>query len=111
MDEKLKTQTFRFTNQFKVEGYEDESMEISNNNFEQMQAIESDEDSIQEEIETSQASIKPIRDKRGSLVGEILDSTDILKKMTKPPLFPGAKPHTGMTSSVHLNPDSSVNEE
>jgi hypothetical protein len=33
MDSKLKTQTFRFTNQFKVEGVDDEeSIELSNNN-------------------------------------------------------------------------------
>lgn len=109
MDEKLKTQTFRFTNQFKVEGYEDESMEVSQNI--QMQAIESDEDSIQEEIETSQASVKDGRDKRGSIVNDIMDSTDILKKMTKPPLFPGQKSSSGVTSSVQFNPEQSAHEE
>ena len=54
MDEKLKTQTFRFTNQFK--GVDDEeSLEVSNN-LGNMGPIESDEDSIEEEIEISEHS-------------------------------------------------------
>lgn len=55
MDSKLKTQTFRFTNQFKVEGFdEEESIEASHifhkDNF---KPIQSDEESIEEEINQS----------------------------------------------------------
>ena len=53
MDEKLKTQTFRFTNQFKAEGGDEE--EVKEFNQQELDFVpgvlnESDEDSIQEEI-------------------------------------------------------------
>jgi len=55
--------------------------------------------------------VKDGRDKRGSIVNDIMDSTDILKKMTKPPLFPGQKSSSGVTSSVQFNPEQSAHEE
>jgi len=55
MDSKLKTQTFRFTNQFKVEGYEEEESIESSNLFnkDNFKPINSDEESIEEEINQS----------------------------------------------------------
>lgn len=83
MDEKLKTQTFRFTNQFKVEGIEDDDSidaEALNVHLEV-----SDEESIAEEIETSHHTIKQQNPTRR--VEE--ESAEILKKIqNKPPLFP-----------------------
>ena len=55
MDSKLKTQNFRFTNHFKIEG-EDESIEMANINqqlWDELNKPDSDEDSIEEEIEAS----------------------------------------------------------
>ncbi len=94
MDEKIKTQTFRFTNQFWVDGFEDEeSLEASNNVFGKSNnniigPIESDEDSIEEEIETSQASIQAIGNRKHHYKDE---SVELLKNMHKPPKVPDRK--------------------
>jgi len=58
MDEKLKTQTFRFTNQFKT-GEQENNDQVLNQDTSMIDMVpdESDEDSIEEEICASHASI------------------------------------------------------
>lgn len=80
MDEKLKTQTFRFTNQFKTgENGENNESNVIDINVINMVPDASDEDSIEEEICGSQGSFQCKKPKKKEPV--INESIEILKKI------------------------------